>query len=60
MRSRNAQHVSLPRRHPLEVTAGRLTLHRERYFHRLTPAERDALEVARHALERLVAGDQEG
>jgi hypothetical protein len=47
--------LPLPRRHTAEVTADRLGNHYERWFDRLTPAERDAISTVRAAMHRIAA-----
>lgn len=46
------------RRHPAEVTSDRLLADYERWFARLTGAERDAISVVREALYRIEEEDQ--
>jgi hypothetical protein len=60
MRSRNAQRVSLPRRHPASVTADRLGNASETYFELLTDDERTALGLVKQALEEIAEGTRPG
>ena len=54
--SRKRRGVRRAPRHPAEVTSDRLGDAYERWYHKLSGAERDAISIVRNALERIAEG----
>jgi hypothetical protein len=53
-----AARVTLPRRHPAQVTADRLGNDYATYFEQLTPDERNAIGLVRQALDEIAEGQR--
>ena len=50
--------VTIPRRHPAEVTAERLLTHYEKWHDRFSGYELDAISKVRFALQRIAEEDE--